>query len=431
MDFGWDLGKRPRREMLDAAIVELLPLQALRARAFGAGSGMQQTPRRERPWKRLGYAALLREVARRSGDAAVLARAAAAADLAAGEADGDNELRVLARLDQAETALLTHELFGEAASLASVQSFLDAAEGSATASTMLREGLLRARLAGRRALASGDVDALEVTVKALELLGARLPAGPGRSAQAASAENACDRGELLLGLAVRLKDRDRLKALNTELTQVAQRLDADDLPLTFARATALRGQTLAALGDLDGAAGRIADGMALMVAAAEAAPDDYSPIDRARYGHGIGRALSALGEACDEDGLFDHAIAAFDQALAGLDAPGLALRPVVAHDRAAATARRAERQGDLDALMRAETAFKAELRDGDADQDPVAWATVQLALAEVYQARARLTGQVSAGAGPALNAAFDVFAERGMKILAEAAGAGLRQLRGG
>ncbi len=81
--------------------------------------------------------------------------------------------------------------------------------------------------------------------------------------------------------------------------------------------------------------------------------------------------------------------------------------------------------------MRAETAFKAELRDGDADQDPVAWATVQLALAEVFQARARLTGQTPAGAGPALNAAFDVFAERGMKILAEAAGAGLRQLRGG
>ncbi len=236
--------------MLDAAIVELLPLQALRARAFGAGSGMQQTPRRERPWKRLGYAALLREVARRTGDATVLARAAAAADIAAGEAEGDAELRSLARLDQAETALLTHELFGEAASLASLQSFLDAAEGPGPLSVeiQLKAGLLRARLAGRRALAAGDVDALEVTIKALELLGARLPAEAGRSIQAASAANACDRGELLLGLAVRLKDRDRLKALNATLNQVAERLDADALPLSFARATALRGQVLAALG---------------------------------------------------------------------------------------------------------------------------------------------------------------------------------------
>ena len=108
------------------------------------------------------------------------------------------------------------------------------------------------------------------------------------------------------------------------------------------------------------------------------------------------------------------------------------LRARAAYDRANCVARRAEKAGDARALTIAESALHAELAREGAPIDPVSWAVAQLALARVYDARARLDG-VSArldGIAVALTEALDVFTELGLKTLAEEAQAALACLRG-
>jgi len=104
---------------------------------------------------------------------------------------------------------------------------------------------------------------------------------------------------------------------------------------------------------------------------------------------------------------------------------------VVAHDRAACLARRAERSGDLGALAEAESAFKAELIEGGSGGDPVAWAVTQVALARIYEVRADLSDASGdrSKAAYALTEALDVFAERGLKSLSDVAQSALDRVR--
>ena len=146
----------------------------------------------------------------------------------------------------------------------------------------------------------------------------------------------------------------------------------------------------------------------------------------------LGVVLMALGEACDDDRLFDEAISAFDRALEAFEAhPDVAQRPVCAYDRAVAITRRAERHGDVLSLDYAERAFKAELSGLEPQLDPVAWAVMQVALARVYAARAELTGdeRERSRASLALATALDVFTERGLRSLAEVVMTHLEQIK--
>jgi hypothetical protein len=372
-------------------------------------------------------------MARRTGEVESLKRAARAAGEAAGEGEADKRLLAAARIEQAEAVLLAGDLYDEPDALPAAEGWIDLAEAAAARQPdiLARVESLRARALARRALASGSPERLAMAEAALIQALVGLGEQAALPKLAARANLACERYELALARAVRCKDRALTATLAKDLAGLAEEIDADYLPLSWARAESLRGQALAAEGDLSGEAARIADAAQALAAAAEAAPLDHSPLDRARISHHLAHALQALGEVCDEDGLFDHSIAAFDQAEAALAAvPELILSSLTAHDRAAAEARRAERTGDLVALDRAENAFRRQLGEGKA---PVAWAVAQMALARIYEIRAGITGDLSERpvAAFALAEAKAVFAERGLKILTETADAGLKRLQAG
>ena len=436
-DWRWDLGRRTARERdggYDPSVMELLPLASLKAHAVFAGMGMNSAPRRERGRKRLAQAQAYRELARRTGEVETLKRAARAAGEAAGEAETDKRLLAAARLEQAEAVLLAGDLYDEPDALPAAEGWLDLAETAAQKSPdlLLRVSVLRARTLTRRALGSEFSGLLDAAEAALDTALTGLGRDPALPILAARGALACERFELRLARAVRAKDRVAVTHLVDDIGRLAEQIDPDYLPLSWARAESLRGQALAAEGDLSGEAARIADGAAALAAAAEAAPVDHSPLDRARISHALAHAMQSLGEACDEDSLFDHALAAFDQAQAALVmTPELRLAGLAAYDRAAAEARRAERHGDLPALARAETAFKRRLAENS--RAPVAWAVAQMALARIYEIRAGLTGDRSERvvAALALDEAKSVFAERGLKILTEQADAGLARAREG
>jgi tetratricopeptide (TPR) repeat protein len=183
-----------------------------------------------------------------------------------------------------------------------------------------------------------------------------------------------------------------------------------------------------------GDAAALAEAVSLLRTVAEDLPADHSPLDSARIDHTLGLALQALGEACEEEALFDRAIEAFAPALDALDAqPMLPFRSVVAHDAAACVARRAERRGDLPALERAEAAFRDALKSHSAEKDPLSWAVTQVALARIYEAEADLRGDTGerADAAFALASALEVFSERGLRSLSESTLTALERVRPG
>ncbi len=232
----------------------------------------------------------------------------------------------------------------------------------------------------------------------------------------------CLRADFLIGFGLRLKDRALLARAESDLAALLSGVDAARAPLTWSRAQGLRGSALCALGELTGDAAPLAQAVQVLTEAVDMVDLQHSPLDHARLSHALGLALAGLAEAVEDDGVFDHALAAFDQASAAvLDVPALALRTIVAHDRAACVAHQAGRRGDAAALARAEAVFRTELAGRNAAADPAAWAVAQIALTRVYMAQARLLGgeAVPAEAATALTEALDVFLERGLKTLAE------------
>jgi len=425
---GFASGDRPAA---DPTLMQLLPLGALRAEAASSGLSAHRAGKGEAAHAFLAHAAILREIARRTGEVETLGRAASAVLRARTLAAGDRRLQAVALLAHAQILTLAATLFGDDdAAKVALERLTEAAELPLDPVAHARLDALTASLLARAALASvGAPDhgaasaqaaaALTGAARALDGLAAL-----GRLDACEAHEARCDHAELLIGAGQAGRDRHSLEQAIILLEDLNDSLDPAYRPLTWARAEILRGQAMAALGDLAGDAAVIAEGSAVLGAVWEDSLVDHSPVDAARAGHALGLVLQSLGEACDEDALFDRAIGAFGPALQALEAsPRLPFRSIVANDGAACLARRAERRGDLASLIRAEEAFRDTLKTQSAAADPLAWAVTQLALARIYEAEADLRGDSGerADAAFALASALDVFAEKGLRSLSEAA----------
>ncbi len=441
LHFGRDLGRRPslndalgERILADPSIMQLLPLAALRAEAASSGL-IAHTAKGDAAPAYLTHAIVLKEIARRTGEVETLGRAASAMLRTRDLAQGDRRLKAHALLAHAAILSLTAALFSDQAAAASAGERLDQVSRLPLDPVgRARLEALRAGLMSREALGARSPNVCEDASCALDAAAKTLAAlaKTGRIDDSEAHEVRCDRAELLIGAGLRDKDRRKLDLALADLDALIQVLDAAYRPLTWARAETLRGQALAALGDLIGEAASIAEGAAALKTVVEEIPLGHRPLDAARAGHALGLVLQSLGEACDEDALFDRAVAAFAPALEALDAqPLLPLRAIVAHDGAVCLARRAERRGDLVSLERAEAAFRDALKSRSAAADPLSWAVTQVALARIYEAEAELRGDTGerADAAFALASALEVFAERGLRSLSDVALTALERVK--
>lgn len=410
---------------------ELLPLSGLVAEAGPAGL-MADTPEGPRRARRLiAYSSLLREIARRSGRVETLARAASAATRALREAGADRTLKAEAIYQQAEAQRLGLILFADVEAAEAAIRFADEALAlSPPALLSARLRALKGAVEASLAMASGDIAKAADAASALEVSGKVLTAL--RAPLELIAAVAIDRADLMIAIAGLRHDRGPAATAELMIAGLLERLDPEQSPISWCRARTMQGQALVAIGDLAGDAASIAEGVAALKEAKAALPLHHAPLDEARASHALALALQAMGEACDEDALFDRAVKAFGPALEALDrTPTLPYRAIVAHDGAACLARRAERRGDLKALEQAELTFREALRSRNAASDPLAWAVTQVALARIYEAEARLrpdTGE-RADAAFALASALEVFTERGMRTLSAAALTALERVR--
>lgn len=422
----------------DPSLLELLDLQLLVQEGKAADIAAGRISAKDKPQRRLDAAVVWREVARRSGDAAALRKAAATAETACAGFDAARQpdAWARARCEQAFCTLLGAELFGDPG--------LDAAAETAfrEARTAARGGLSApladlglAAVDARRQLAKGDAAAANAAaarfsgpIAAFDALTRRVTA-----ARALAAEARLIRADLLCGWGARLQDEALLKAALDDATLAAERLDPAYEPLTWARAEIARGQAMTLWGEAVGDIDAIAAGAAALATALDHLTRDHSPFDWARTQIALGQALQALGEASDDERAYERAVTCFDRAgLVLKDAPASPMRGLAASARAVCLAKSAELTGDLAVLDAAEAAMKIELSNLRAGRDPVGWALAQVHLARLYEARVNITRKdrgERAAAITALDAAFEVFSEQGLRSLSIVAIDALGRLR--
>ncbi|HSV04046.1 MAG TPA: hypothetical protein VLI41_12655 [Phenylobacterium sp.] len=447
-ELGWDFLRKLSPERLrlkadgltggDAALLELLDLKLLAMEAKAADVAAGRVGARDRPQRRLEAAAVWREIARRTGEAATLRKAAAAAEAAAAgfEAARRTEAWARARCEQGVCAMLGAEIFGDpgldAAAEAAFREARAAAHGG-LAAPLADLGL--AVITARRDLARADAaharasaEALAAPIAALDAISRRVSIG-----RALAAEGRLIRADLLCGWGVRLKDEALLKAALEDAAAAALRVDPAYEPITWARAEGLRGQALTLLGELTGDMDLVAAGASALAAALDQLSRDHSPLDWARTQIALGQTLRALGDASAEARAYEQAVTCYERAGLVLNAlQASPLRGLAAGARAACLAKQAELTGDLALLDIAEAAMKTELAALSPRRDPIGWALAQLHLARLYEARMDITGRdrgLRAAALTALEAALDVFAEQGMGSLSAIAAEALQRMR--
>jgi hypothetical protein len=423
----------------DAALLELLDLKLLTDEARTADVAAGRMGEKDKPARRLEAAVAWREVARRTGDAAALRKAAALAETAAAGFEGERrtEAWARARCEQAFCALLGAELFGDpgldAAAEVAFREVRAAVRGG-IAAPLADIGL--AAIEARRKLSTAGAEEARALAHAFNapILALENQARRATSVRPLAAEARLARADLMCGWGARLKDETLLRAAVEDAAAATLRVDAAYEPLTWARAEIAHGQALALLGETTGEIELIASGARRLAEAVDHLTRDHSPMDWARTQVALAQALQSLGEAACDERAFEQAVSCYDRAhLVLKETPTLPLRGMAASARAVCLARSAELTGDLAVLDVAEAAMKMELSAKSARKDPVGWALAQLHLARLYETRLSMTGVdrgERASATLALDAALDVFGEHGLRSLSVLASDALTRLAG-
>lgn len=439
--FGADRLQAPQDGLTggDSALLELLDLKLLRDEGKAADVAAGRVSAKDPARRRLEAAMVWRELARRTGDSAALRKAAASAEMSAVGYEGRRKTEgwARARVEQGFCALVGAELFGDQGLDAAAEiAFREARAAVRGGITAPLADIGMAAVQGRSLLGAGDAsDAhlihgqFNAPIAALDALTRRIVA-----ARALAAEARLIRADLMLGWGTRLKDEVLLKLAVDDASAAARRLDPAYEPLTWARAESLRGQALTLWGECLGDIEAMSGAATALAGALDGLTREHSPLDWARAQLGLAQTLQTLGEACADERAFEQAVTCYDRAnLVLKDAPALPLRGLAAGARAVCLARSAELTGDLAVLDAAEAALKIELTAARPGKDPVGWALAQLNLARIYEARIDITGKDNgrrAAAATALDAAFDVFAEHGMRSLSLVAQDALARLGG-
>ena len=423
----------------DAGLMELLDLRLLTQEGKSADVAAGRISARDKAQRRLEAAVVWREAARRSGDAVMLRKAAATAEIAAAAFDRNRRPDgwARARCEQAFCAMLGAELFGDEGLNAAAETAFREARAAA------RGGLVApladvgiAAIEARRRLADGDAQAARVCAARFTAPIAALDALTRRcsTARLLAAEARLVRADLLAGWGARLKDADLIQAAFDEAAAVVDHLDPTYEPLTWARAQMMRGTALILLGEVVGEMDALSSAVAGLADVLDQLTRDHSPLDWARVQVALAQGLQALGDASANERAYEQAVTCYDRANMVLkNAPSVTLRGAAAGARAVCLARSAELTGDVAVLDSAVAAMKMELAVLPARRDPLGWALAQLQLARLYEARVDITGKDRGerlSAITALDAALDVFSERGLRSLSIVAVDAMERLRG-
>ena len=441
-EFGRELGRIFRnqgRAETDSSLYELLNLQLLITQGRNADieGGRVSTKNRFTPY--LEAAQIWREYARRTGDPVAVRRAAAAAENAGKAAKSVNDA-AMAVLEQAQTCLLSVDLFETYDLLKSAEDLLAGGRAAVQDDEALRarfnrvEGQLAARYAAKDGI-GGDLElallAMSHIDRAIERADQRVRQTGAASDKIDAAQARFERGDLLMLVGVDRCDSSLMLAVIKDFEALQQRLDPAYEPVTYGRVVLRLAQAHIRKGEIEGRPEIISEGIALLSTQDEAVDYEHAPLDWVEHKQTLAMGLQALAELTLNEEIYQKAMQIYDLALKRPLQKGLSLRGQLMNNRAACLAKHAELKGDLRSLDAAEVAFKSELRATKPQDDPVNWAILQTNLARLYVARGDITGFMMerTEAAYALEAAHEIFVEHGLRGLADTAQSHLDRVR--
>ncbi|HET9160759.1 MAG TPA: hypothetical protein VFN88_09105 [Caulobacteraceae bacterium] len=418
----------------DAALLELLDLDMLKSEAKAADVAAGRVGVKDRGERCLQQCAVWRELARRTGDAEALRKAALCAEQAQIQFLKQKRLKgmAIARLEQGRCAVLGAELFGDEGLNAAADVALGEAAETGDKALAASAALTRARIEVMNAIAQADAERTFLALANCERL-APVPGGArtDRAGRLDAAKARADVAEAICAAGERFSDERLVERAIAMLSVLTQGLDAAYEPLTWARAGLLRGRALVVLGELTGEAGQIVEAVSQLTEVIDTVSRDHSPLDWAAAQLELARALEALSIAADA-GAIERAVNAYDRALLVLKRrPDLRQRAAAGINRALAVARRAEASPDRHAMDEAEANFRCELASADPAHDPAWWAVCQVALARIYEVRlARFSDRLARQRALfALTEALEVFSVQGLRELADVAVSAMDRLQ--
>ncbi|MDV6331893.1 hypothetical protein [Asticcacaulis sp. 201] len=423
----------------DPSLYELLNLQMLIAqgRELDIEGGRVSTKNRFSPY--LEASQVWREYARRTGDPVALRRAATAAENAGKEARNTVDAAIAA-LEQAQTCILSYDLFETAELLPSAEDLLAGGRAAIQDDEALRARFNRveSQLAARLAVKQGISEDLELAMlamshidRAVERADKRVQRSHSNADKIEAAQARFERGDLLMMVGLDRCDSTLMLAVIKDFQALKDRLDAAYEPVTYSRVLLRLAMAHVWKGEIEGRPEVISEGIALLSSDDEPVDFEHSPLDWVAHKQALAMGLQALGELTLSEEVYEKAMQIYDLALKRPLQKGLALRGQLINNRAGCLAKHAEIKGDMRTLDKAEADFKAELRVCKPDADPVGWAILQTNLARLYVARGDISGFMMerTEAAYALEAAVEIFEEQGVKSLARAAKVQLDRVR--
>ena len=423
----------------DSSLYELLNLQLLitQGRQLDIEGGRVSTKDRFAPY--LEAAQIWREYGRRTGDPVALRRAAAAAENAGKEAKNAAEAAIAA-LEQAQTCILSADLFETHELLSSAEDLLAGGRAAIQDDEALRARFNRveAQLAARLAVKQGVGEDLELALlamshidRAVERADKRVQHSHATCDKIDAAQARFERGDLLMMVGLDRCDSSLMLAVIKDFEALQSRLDPAYEPVTYSRVVLRLAMAYIWKGEIEGRPDVISEGIALLSTEDEPVDFEHSPLDWVAHKQALALGLQALSELMVNDEVHEKAMQVYGMALKRPLQKGLSLRGQLINNRAICMVKHAELKGDLKALDKAEAGFKTELRVLKPDADPIGWAILQTNLARLYISRGDITGFMMerTEAAYALEAALEIFDEHKLKSLAKAAKGQLERVR--
>ena len=217
--FGADAVNAPRDGLTggDASLLELLDLRMIAEEGRAADIAAGRVGAKDKAQRRLESAIVWREVARRSGDAAVLRKAAATAEAAAEAFDRERRPDgwARARCEQAFCAMLGAELFGDdGLNAAADVAFREARAAARGGLSLPLADIGIAAIEAREQMASGDARAARAVARrfAAPIAGLESLTKRCRAARLLAVESRLVLADILIGWGARLRDDDILAA---------------------------------------------------------------------------------------------------------------------------------------------------------------------------------------------------------------------------
>ena len=439
-EFGRELRrifKNEGRAEIDLSLFELMSLEllVLQGRSLDIDAGRISTKDRITPY--LQSASIWRDYARRTGDIMAVRKSSVAAQNAGKEAKSAQDA-VRSALDQAQTLVLSYDLFETMELLENAEALLGQCLSLTDPSDSIQLQLLQleAQIAGRKAYRQAfDLDdamkamaRIDRWVKACD---ERVLMNKGTCDKLRACWARLERAERLMAIARVRSDSAIFRAVSKEMEALKLRMDPASEPITCARIVLCLSQSLREEGILVGDGHLIAKSVSLLTPKDELIHYEHAPLIWAQFRLELAKSLKGLANLSQDKRIVEKAVDLLDLCLQKNMSSGLVLKAKLLQEHTNCAVDRALLAGSVSAIEDAIMDLKTRLSSMKPSLDPMSWAISQTQLVRLYRLRSHKRGEALdvSEAIYAIDSAIEIFKDHNCDELLSLAQELLSQLK--